>query len=60
PRTVALTGGVFSNALFSSACARELRAAGFTVLRHRDIPPNDGGLALGQLIVAARAGATAR
>ncbi|MEU2896550.1 carbamoyltransferase HypF [Streptomyces sp. NPDC001273] len=60
PRTVALTGGVFSNALLSSACAGELRTAGFTVLRHRDIPPNDGGLALGQLIVAARAGATAR
>ena len=50
---VVLSGGVFVNARLSAQTARRLEDARFLVHRHRVVPPNDGGLALGQLAVAA-------
>jgi hydrogenase maturation protein HypF len=50
--TVALSGGVFQNLLLVEAAVAGLEAAGFRVLRHGRVPPNDGGISLGQAAVA--------
>ncbi len=50
--TVVLSGGVFQNALLTTRCASLLEGADFDVLTNRIVPPNDGGLALGQAYIA--------
>jgi hydrogenase maturation protein HypF len=51
---VLLTGGCFQNALLTELAHRRLTAAGFDVHLHRRLPPNDGALAVGQAMYAAR------
>jgi hydrogenase maturation protein HypF len=50
---VVLSGGVFMNALLSTHVSERLTREGLRVFRHSKVPCNDGGLALGQLAVAA-------
>jgi hydrogenase maturation protein HypF len=50
---VVLSGGVFLNALLVQETLAQLQKDGFCVYRHRLVPPNDGGLSLGQLAIAA-------
>jgi hydrogenase maturation protein HypF len=50
---IALSGGCFQNRRLTERAAERLRADGFQVLLHSQVPPNDGGISLGQLAVAA-------
>jgi hydrogenase maturation protein HypF len=50
--TVALSGGVFQNVLLLDRCVSGLEHAGFRVLLHGRVPPNDGGISLGQAAIA--------
>ncbi|KUI40701.1 hydrogenase maturation protein HypF [Mycobacterium sp. GA-1199] len=50
-RPVVLSGGVFQNALLLESTLTGLRDRGIDAMTHRTVPPNDGGIALGQLLV---------
>ncbi|WP_294157039.1 carbamoyltransferase HypF [uncultured Selenomonas sp.] len=50
--TVALSGGVFQNTLLLDLTKHHLEADGFRLLIHHHVPPNDGGICLGQVAAA--------
>jgi hydrogenase maturation protein HypF len=52
-KQVVLSGGVFQNCLLTKMAVSRLEKSGLAVLTHSLVPPNDGGLALGQAVVAA-------
>ncbi len=54
-RTAALSGGCYQNTLLLELTQKRLEEAGLQVLIHRLVPPNDGGIALGQAVVAMQA-----
>jgi hydrogenase maturation protein HypF len=56
PGLVVLSGGTFQNLRLLGSTTRRLEDAGFRVLSHRLVPPNDGGLSYGQAAVAAAVG----
>jgi hydrogenase maturation protein HypF len=53
PGTVVLSGGSFQNRRLARSVRERLAHAGFEVLEHRRVPPNDGGISYGQAAVAA-------
>jgi hydrogenase maturation protein HypF len=54
-QNVLLTGGCFQNRCLTERSVRRLSEAGFSPHWHQRVPPNDGGIALGQVMAAARA-----
>jgi len=53
-KRIVLSGGVFQNRYLTERAAAKLESRGFTVYTHRQVPPNDGGIALGQAVMALR------
>ena len=54
-RRVVLSGGCFQNRYLTERTVRRLQAEGFQPYWHQRVPPNDGGIALGQIVAALRA-----
>jgi hydrogenase maturation protein HypF len=53
-RRVALSGGCFQNRYLTERAVMRLRTEGFLPYWHQRVPPNDGGIALGQIVAARR------
>jgi len=51
---VVLTGGCFQNKLLTELAVERLQKAGFRAYWHQRVPPNDGGISLGQVVAAKR------
>ncbi|MBC6950088.1 hypothetical protein DWB58_19350 [candidate division KSB1 bacterium] len=51
---IVLSGGCFQNKYLAERAVRRLKEAGFKPYWHQRVPPNDGGIALGQVMAAAR------
>ncbi|MGZ3392252.1 MAG: Kae1-like domain-containing protein, partial [Isosphaeraceae bacterium] len=51
---IVLTGGCFQNRYLTERAVARLRTEGFRPYWHQRIPPNDGGIALGQIVAASR------
>jgi len=51
-KQVVLSGGVFQNRYLTERAAAALESRGFTVYTHQRVPPNDGGIALGQAVMS--------
>ncbi len=49
---VCLSGGTFQNVFLLQRAVSGLRNSGFEVFLHAKVPPNDGGIALGQAVIA--------
>jgi hydrogenase maturation protein HypF len=51
-KQVVLSGGVFQNRYLTEHATSALESRGFVVLTHQRVPPNDGGIALGQAVMS--------
>ena len=51
-KNICLSGGVFMNRILTSILNKQLEDAGLKVFQHKKVPPNDGGISLGQSVIA--------